>query len=135
MNKVISNDFVDATINTKNIPIIYEGIKYYPIEQNYNMDSVEYLTIDYKDRKIIYSINCIAFNNDYIICCYFTNNKILNNIKVEGIYIKVNKLIKLTLKYITCDATFKSSNCCEYFDDFEEIDKNDFIFLNDGICD
>ena len=128
MNKIILNNFVDATINTKDIPIIYEGIEYYSIEQNYNMDSVEYLTIDYKNRQIIYSIDCIVFNNNYIVCCYFTNSKMVNNIKVEGIYIIVNKLIKLTLKYITCDATFKNKNCCEYFDDIEEINKDNFVF-------
>ncbi len=131
MDKIIINNFVNASINTKGIPIIYEGIKYYPIEQNYNMDDVECLTIDYKNRKIIYGVNCIVFNNDYIICCYFTNNKIVNNIDVEGIYIIVNKLTKLILKYITCDATFKNKNCCEYFDDFEEISKDDFITLDD----
>lgn len=131
MDKIIINNFVDAIINTKGIPIIYEGIKYYPIEQNYNIDDVECLTIDYKNRKIIYGVNCIVFNNDYIICCYFTDNKIVNNIDVEGIYIIVNKLTKLILKYITCDATFKNKNCCEYFDDFEEISKDDFITLDD----
>ena len=47
--KLLVNNFADATINTKDIPIIYEGIEYYSIEQNYNMDSVEYLTIDYKN--------------------------------------------------------------------------------------
>jgi hypothetical protein len=131
MDKIIIDNFVDAIINTKGIPIIYEGIKYYPIEQNYNIDDVECLTIDYKNRKIIYGVNCIVFNNDYIICCYFTDNKIVNNIDVEGIYIIVNKLTKLILKYITCDATFKNKNCCEYFDDFEEISKDDFIMLDD----
>lgn len=69
MDKIIINNFVDAIINTKGIPIIYEGIKYYPIEQNYNIDDVECLTIDYKNREIIYKVNCIVFNNDYIICC------------------------------------------------------------------
>ena len=131
MNKIILNNFADATINTKDIPIIYEGIEYYSIEQNYNMDSVEYLTIDYKNRKIIYGVNCIVFNDNYIVCCYFTNNKMVNNIEVKGIYIIVNKLIKLTLKYITCDATFKNKNCCENFDDIEEINKDDFVFLLD----
>lgn len=131
MNKIILNNFVDATINTKDIPIIYEGIEYYPIEQNYNMDSVEYLTIDYKDRKIIHKVNCIVFNDNYIICCYFTNNKVVNNIEVKGICITVNKLIKLTLKYITFDATFKNKNCCERFDDKEEINRDDFIFLDE----
>lgn len=57
------------------------------------------------------------------------DNKIVNNIDVEGIYIIVNKLTKLILKYITCDATFKNKNCC--FDDFEEISKDDFITLDD----
>jgi hypothetical protein len=42
-------------------------------------------------------------------------------------YIIVNKLIKLTLKYITCDATFKNKDYCEYFDDIEKINKDDFI--------
>jgi len=133
MNKIIINNFVDATINTNNIPITYEGIEYYPIEQNYNMDNVEYLTIDYNKRQIIYRVDCIVFNNDYIVCCYFTNKKIVNNIEIAGIYIIVNKLIKLTLKYITCDATFKNKNCCEYFDDFEEISKSDFDLLDDNI--
>ena len=131
MNKIVVNNFADAIISTKNIPIIYEGIKYYPIEQNYNMNNVEYLTIDYKDREIIYSIDCIVFNNNYNICCYFTNNKMVNNIEVEGIYIIVNKLIKLTLKYIICDATFKNKDCCEYFDNIEEINKDDFILDDD----
>lgn len=131
MNKIIINNFADATINTKGISIIYEGIEYFPIEQNYNMDNVEHLTINYKNREIIYGVDCIVFNNDYIICCYFTNNKIVNNIDVKGIYIIVNKLTKLILKYITCDATFKNKNCCEYFDDFEEISKDDFITSND----
>ena len=70
MNKIVVNNFADAIISTKDIPIIYEGIKYYPIEQEYNMNNVEYLTIDYKDREIIYSIECIVFNNNYNICCY-----------------------------------------------------------------
>ena len=131
MHKVILNNFADVIINTKNIPIIYEGIEYYPIEHNYNMDNVEYLTIDYKKRKILYGVNCILFNNNYIVCCYFTNNKIVNNIEIEGVYIIVNKLIKLTLKYTTCDATFKNKNYCENFDDFEEINKDDFILDND----
>ena len=131
INKIVVNNFADAIISTKNIPIIYEGIKYYPIEQNYNMNNVEYLTIDYKDREIIYSIDCIVFNNNYNICCYFTNNKMVNNIEVEGIYIIVNKLIKLTLKYIICDATFKNKDCCEYFDNIEEINKDDFILDDD----
>ena len=135
MNKIILNNFEDATINTKDIPIIYEGIEYYPIEQNYNMDSVEYLTIDYKKRKIIYTVHCILLNNNYIICCYFTNNKMVNNIKVKGIYIIVNKLIKLTLKYITCDATFDNKKCCKNFDDFEEINKDDFILYDDDDID
>lgn len=132
MNKIVVNNFEDAIISTKDIPIIYEGIEYYPIEQNYNMNNVKYLTIDYKDREIIYSIDCIVFNNNYNICCYFTNNKMVNNIKVEGIYIIVNKLIKLTLKYITCDATFKNKDCCEYFNDIKEINRDDFI-LDDVI--
>ena len=29
--KIISNNFVDANIITDEIPIVYEGIKYYPI--------------------------------------------------------------------------------------------------------
>lgn len=133
MNKIIINNFVNAIINTKDISIIYEGIVYYSIEQNYNMYDVEYLTIDYKKREIIYGVNCIVFNNNYIICCYFTNNKIVDNIEVEGIYIIVNKLKKLTLKYITCDATFRNKNCCEYFDDFDEIIKDDFIYLDNDV--
>lgn len=133
MNKIILNNFANATINTKDIPIIYEGITYYPIEQNYNMDSIEYLTIDYKNREIIYGVDCIVFNNNYIICCCFTDNKTINNVEIEGIYITVNKLNKLTLKYITCDATFKNKNCCEYFDDSEEITKDDFIFVDSDI--
>ena len=91
------------------------------------MDSVEYLTIEYQDREIIYGVYCILYNNNHILCCYFTNNKIVNNINVEGIYIIVNKLIKLTFKCITCDATFNNKNCCEFFDDFEEINKDNFI--------
>ena len=98
MNNTILNNFADAVINTYENPIIYEGIKYYSIINN--IDNVEYLTIDYGNREIIYSIQCIIYNNNHIICCYFTNSKIVNNIKVEGIYIIVNKLIKLVLKYI-----------------------------------
>ena len=129
MNNVILNNFVDAVINTDENPIIYEGIKYYSIINN--IDNVEYLTIDYGNRKIIYSINCIIYNNNHIICCYFTNSKIVNNIKVEGIYIIVNKLIKLVLKYITCDASFKNKDCCELFDDMDEIYRDDFELLSD----
>ena len=129
MNNVILNNFVDAVINTDENPIIYEGIKYYSIINN--IDNVEYLTIDYGNRKIIYSINCIIYNNNHIICCYFTNSKIVNNIKVEGIYIIVNKLIKLVLKYITCDASFKNKDCCESFDDMDEIYRDDFELLSD----
>ena len=93
------------------------------------MDNVEYLIIDYGNREIIHGVDCVVFNNNYIICCYFTDNKLVNNIKVEGIYIIVNKIIKLTLKYITCDATFRNKNCYCYFDDIEEIKKDDFIFF------
>ena len=132
MNNVILNNFMDAVINTNEIPIIYEGIIYYSIIKNYNIDNIEYLTIDYGNRDIIYSIECIIYNNNHIICCYFTNSKIVNNIKVEGIYIIVNKLIKLVLKYITCDATFKNKNCCELFDNMDEIYRDDFeLFLDD----
>jgi len=131
MNNTILNNFEDAIIKTCEIPIVYEGIKYYSIEKNYNIDNVEYLTIDYENRNIIYSINCIIHNNNHIICCYFTNSKIVNNIEVEGVYIIVNKLIKLVLKYITCDATFKNKNCL--FDDMDEIYRDDFeLFLDDG---
>jgi hypothetical protein len=42
-------------------------------------------------------------------------------------------LIKLTLKYITIDATIKNKNCCECFDDNEEINNDDFIFLDADI--
>ena len=129
MNNVILNNFVDAVINTDENPIIYEGIKYYSIINN--IDNVEYLTIDYGNREIIYSIQCIIYNNNHIICCYFTNSKIVNNIKVEGIYIIVNKLIKLVLKYITCDASFKNKDCCELFDDMDEIYRDDFELLSD----
>ena len=130
MNNTILNNFADAVINTYENPIIYEGIKYYSIINN--IDNVEYLTIDYGNREIIYSIQCIIYNNNHIICCYFTNSKIVNNIKVEGIYIIVNKLIKLVLKYITCDATFKNKDCCEYFEDMDEIYRDDFeLFLDD----
>ena len=131
MNNVLLNNFADAFINTDENPIIYEGIKYYSIINN--IDNVEYLTIDYGNREIFYSIDCIIYNNNHIICCYFTNSKIVNNIEVEGIYIIVNKLIKLVLKYITCDATFKNKNCCELFDDMDEIYRDDFeLFLDDG---
>ena len=41
MNKIVVNNFEDAIISTKDIPIIYEGIEYYPIEQNYNMNNVK----------------------------------------------------------------------------------------------
>ena len=131
MNNTILNNFVDAVIKTCEIPIVYEGIKYYSIEKNYNIDNVEYLTVDYGNREIIYSIQCIIYNNNHIICCNFTNSKIVNNIEVEGIYIIVNKLIKLVLKYITCDATFKNKNCCESFDDMDEIYRDDFELLSD----
>jgi hypothetical protein len=129
MNNVLLNNFADAFINTDENPIIYEGIKYYSIINN--IDNVEYLTIDYGNREIIYSIQCIIYNNNHIICCNFTNSKIVNNIEVEGIYIIVNKLIKLVLKYITCDATFKNKNCCESFDDMDEIYRDDFELLSD----
>jgi len=94
------------------------------------MNNVEYLTIGCKDREIINIVDCILFNNNYTICCYFTDYKIVDNIKIEGIYIIVNKLVKLTLKYITCDAAF-NKDCCVYFDDFEEISKDDFILYDD----
>ena len=130
MNNILLNNFAGTVINTEGTLIIYEGIKYYSIINN--IVNVEYLTIDYGNRKIIYSINCIIYNNNYIICCKFTNSKIVNNIEVEGIYIIVNKLIKLVLKYITCDATFKNKNCCELFDDMDEIYRDDFeLFLDD----
>ena len=129
MIKEIYNNFADANILTNENPIIYEKIKYYSVENNYNLDYVEYLTIDYGSRKTIYSIDYIINNNNYIICCYFENSPIVNNVKIEGIYIVVNKIIKLTLKYITCDATFKNKNCCELFDDMDEIYMNEFRAL------
>jgi len=130
MNKIVLNNFADAIINTNDIPIVYEGIEYHSIEHNYNMDNVEYLTIDYKDREIINIVDCILFNNNYAICCLLQDSKMVDNVKIEGIYITVNKLIKLTLKYITCDASFNSDGCV-YFDDFEEISKDDFILCDD----
>jgi len=133
MNKIILDNFADAIINIKDNPIFYRDIEYYPIEQNYNLDNVQYLTIDYNDREIIFGVDCIVLNNNYIICCNFTHNKIVNNIEVEGIYIVVNKLIKLTLKYITWVSEFTLRHNDTYFDDSKEITRDDFIFLNDNI--
>jgi hypothetical protein len=116
---------MNTVINTDETPIIYEGIKYYPTK-NSDLSEVEYLTINYENRKIIYSVDCLKHNNNHIICLGLTNNKIINNIEVDGIYIKVNKIIKLTLKFITYDATFKNKNYCEPFDDTNEIYRNDF---------
>lgn len=121
-----------AIIQVDQIPINYEGINYYMLKNNYNLDNIEIITIDYQYRKTIYSTHCIIYNNNYLICCQFSDSRLINNIEVKGIYIITNKLIKLTLMYMTCDATFTNKNCCKYFQDSEEITLNDFKLIDDN---
>ena len=46
---------------------------------------------------------------------------------VEGFYLKCNNNIKLLkLEFLNQDATFKNSNCVEWFEDFNEYEKCDF---------
>lgn len=131
MEALIDNNFMDAIIDINKKQIFYEGMKYYPVEKNYNLDDVEYLTINLFKKEIIYSVNCIQYNGDCILCCYFTESKMINKVKIDGIYILTNKLVKLTLMYISYDATFKNKNCCESFNDWVEIYKNDFEIVLD----
>jgi hypothetical protein len=128
----ILNDFIEVPIKTNEKTIINNQIKYYPLENNYNLDNVEYLTINYKNREIISFAKTFIHNNNVIIFCCFENNKIINNIGIEEFYIIVNKLIKLTLKYITWYASF-NKNYHDCFEDFEEIHRNEITTLIENI--
>jgi hypothetical protein len=132
MSKVISNNFVDAIVDTNDtLCIIYEGIKYYQVI-NYDFNNIEFLTINFGKRDIIYSIVCVKYKDNYYVCCYLTDKKIINGIEIEGIYIKINSIVKLRLKFTTYDATFKNKNCCEAFNDFDEISRNEFNELTNS---